>query len=64
MSLCLLNGYCLDILGPFYGTENDAKITNHIAKTKNKLAEECGYADVMIADRDFRDIVEVFSDLG
>ena len=39
MSLCLPDGYCLDTLGPFFGTQNDATITNHITKTRNTLAE-------------------------
>ena len=64
MSLCLPDGYCLDTLGPFYGTANDASITNHILKTKAILAEWCDYGNLMIVDRGFRDVIEVFSDLG
>ena len=64
MSLCLPDGYYLDTLGPFNGTENDATIASHIVKTKNRLGEWCDYGDVMIVDRGFRDVVQVFSDLG
>ena len=64
MSLCLPDGYCLDTLGPFFGTQNDATITNHITKTRNTLAEWCEDGDNMVLDRGFRDIVKVFSDLG
>ena len=64
MSLCLPDGYCLDTLGPFNGTENDATIARHVVKTKNRLGEWCDYGDVMIVDRGFRDVVQVFSDLG
>ncbi|CAF2155112.1 unnamed protein product [Rotaria magnacalcarata] len=64
MSLCLADGYCVDTLGPFFGTQNDASITNHITKTKNALMEWCEPGDIMIVDRGFRDIVEAFSDLG
>ncbi|CAF4231965.1 unnamed protein product, partial [Rotaria magnacalcarata] len=61
MSLCLADGYCVDTLGPFFGTQNDASITNHITKTKNALMEWCEPGDIMIVDRGFRDIVEAFS---
>ena len=64
MSLCLPDGYCLDILGPFFGTQNDAIITTHITKTRSILAEWCEDGNNMVRDGGFRDVVKVFSDLG
>ena len=37
MSLNLANGYCLDTLGPIFGTTNEATIANHTIATKNAL---------------------------
>ena len=56
ISLCLADGYCLDILRPFFGTANDATITSHITTTKNVLEGWCEAGDVMIVDRGFRDV--------
>ena len=64
MSLCLPDGYCLDTLGPFEGTKNDASIASHIAQTNDKLTTWCSEGDTMIVDRGFRDAVDIFTDLG
>ena len=64
MSLCLADDYCLDTLGQFFGTANDATITNHITTTKNVLEGWREAGDVMIVDRGFRDVEEAFSYLG
>ena len=64
MSLCLADGYCLDTLGPFFGTANDATITNHIATMKNVLERWCEAGELMIVDRGFRDVAKAFSHLG
>ena len=63
MSLCLADGYCLDTLGPFFGTANDATVTNHITTTRNVLERWCEASDVIIVDRGFRDVAEAFSHL-
>ncbi|CAF1398772.1 unnamed protein product [Didymodactylos carnosus] len=64
MSMCLPDGYCLDIRGPFYGNKNDARISDYIVSTKKALEGWCENDDVMICDRGFRDVVDVFSELG
>ncbi|CAF1566373.1 unnamed protein product [Didymodactylos carnosus] len=64
MSMCLPDGYCLDIRGPFYGNKNDASISDYIVSTKKELEGWCENDDVMICDRGFRDVVDVFSELG
>ena len=63
MLLCLSDEYRLDTLGPFFATQNDATITNHITKTRRMLAKWCEDSDNMVLDRGFRDVVKVFSDL-
>ncbi|CAF1349519.1 unnamed protein product [Didymodactylos carnosus] len=51
MSMCLPDGYCLDIRGPFYENKNDASISDYIVSTKKELEGWCENDDVMICDR-------------
>ena len=44
--------------------KNGATIAEHITKTQNLLNTWCEEKDFMIIDHGFRDVVEVFSDLG
>lgn len=64
MSLILPDGYVLDTIGPFVGTMNDASIAKTITRTCDELIEWCEEGDIMIVDRGFRDVMEVFCDLG
>ncbi|CAF4115827.1 unnamed protein product [Rotaria sp. Silwood2] len=50
MSIVLPDGYVLDLIGPFNGKENDAKISRP--------------GDTQIVDRGFRDVAGAFEDLG
>ena len=64
MSLVLPDGYVLDAIGPFVGTMNDASIAKAITDTCNQLIEWCEDGDIMIVDRGFRDVLDVFAELG
>lgn len=64
MSLVLPNGYVLDTIGPFLGTMNDASIAKTITNTCDELTDWCEEGDVMIVDRGFRDVMNVFHGLG
>jgi len=64
MSLVLPDGYVLDTIGPYYGTMNDASITENILETNTSLLKWCGGSGQMILDRGFRDVKEAFEMLG
>lgn len=64
MSLVLPNGYILDTIGPFVGTMNDASIAKAITNTCSDLMQWCQEGDTMIVDRGFRDVIDVFVELG
>ena len=64
MSIVLPDSYVIDILGPFQGTMNDANITKQIIDTNNSIAAWRDGEGQMIMDRGFRDVVEVFEQLG
>ena len=64
MSVVLPDSYIIDIIGPYQGTLNDANITKEIIETNNSIATWLGGEGHMIMDRGFRDVVQVFEDLG
>ena len=64
MSIIHLDGYVVDIIGPFEGTLNDANITKEILETNNCLTTWLNGTGQMIVDRGFRDIIEVLQQLG
>ena len=64
MPLYWVDGHCLDTLGPFFATEKDITITNHIITTKNASEGWYGTGDVMIVDRGFRNVAEDYSRFG
>jgi hypothetical protein len=64
MSIVHADGYIADIIGPFQGNLNDASIAKEILETNNSLAMWLGGNGHFIVDRRFRDVVEVFQDLG
>ena len=61
MSIVLPDSY---IIGPYQGTLNDANITKEIIETNNSIVTWLGGEGHMVMDRRFRDVVQVFEDLG
>ena len=66
MSLVFPDGYVLDSIGPYLtdGKNNDAGITENILSLHADLTEWLSEGDVCVVDRGFRDILDVFEDLG
>ena len=66
MSLVFPDGYVLDSIGPYLadGKNNDAGITQHILSLHGDLTEWLAEGDVCVVDRGFRDVLDVFEDLG
>ena len=66
MSLVFPDGYVLDSIGPYLadGKNNDAGITQHILTLHSDLTDWLSEGDVCIVDRGFRDVLDVFEDLG
>jgi hypothetical protein len=64
MSIVHPDSYVIDIIGPFEGTLNDASIAKEILETNNALATWLGGNGHIIIDRGFRDVVEIFQNLG
>ena len=66
MSLVFPDGYVLDSIGPYLadGKNNDAGITEHILNLHGDLAEWLSEGDVCVVDRGFRDVLDIFEDLG
>ncbi|XP_058805630.1 uncharacterized protein LOC131672433 [Phymastichus coffea] len=58
-TICTTDGYIVDVLGPFYAKENDAKILEKILNANDSDLKKlmCKKDDVFILDRGFRDIV-------
>ncbi|CAF1234849.1 unnamed protein product, partial [Didymodactylos carnosus] len=64
MSLVFPDGYILDVIGPFYATDNDATISKYILRTIQGLDTLTEDGDVQIVDRGFRDAAQHFKELG
>ena len=64
MSIVHPDSYVLDVIGPFQGTLNDATIAKEILETNDTLVNWLRENGQMIVDRGFRDVIEVFQDLG
>ena len=64
VSLVLSDGYVTDAIGPFQETANDATVTQRIVGTRNELMQWCDYEDIMICDRDFKNVIKTLCDLG
>lgn len=57
-TICTTNGLVVDVLGPFYSKENDAKILRQVLDETNSdlRALMCEENDVFVLDRGFRDV--------
>lgn len=64
MSIVLPDGYVLDTIGPFFGNENDAKITEAILNKVDELKTWVQETDNFIVDRGFRDVLDLLKSSG
>ena len=64
MSIVLPDGYVLDTIGPFFGNENDAKITEAIIHKVTELKEWLQETDNFIVDRGFRAVLDLLKSSG
>ena len=64
MSIVFPDGYVLDTVGPFFGNENDAKITEKILLKVADLKSWLEEADNFIVDKGFRDVLELLKTSG
>ena len=64
MSIVHPDSYVQDIIGPFEGNLNDASIAKEILETNNALATWLGGNGHFVIDRGFRDVVQIFQNLG
>ncbi|XP_046142743.1 uncharacterized protein LOC123988053 [Osmia bicornis bicornis] len=55
-TVCTTNGYIVDVLGPFYATQNDAEIMRIVMQDANGLQTMLQPGDVCVVDRGFRDV--------
>ena len=62
MSVVFPDGYVLDTVGPLFGTENDAKITEAILL--DELKTWLQWTDNFIVHRGFRDVLELLKSSG
>ena len=64
MSIVLPDGYVVDSIGPFFGSDNDAKITKQILTTVDDIKQWLQENDVIIVDRGFRDVLQLLKSAG
>ena len=66
ISLVFPDGYVLDSIGPYLADRknNDAGITQHILSLHGDLTDWLSEGDVCVVDRGFRDVLDVFENLG
>ena len=64
MSVVFPDGYVLDTIGPFFGNENDAKITEAILLKIGDLKTWLQETDNLIVDRGFRDVLDLLRSSG
>ena len=64
MSIVLPDGYVLDTIGPFYGNENDAKITEILIQKLDNFKSWLHESDIFIVERRFRDVLGLLKSSG
>ena len=64
MSIVHPDSYVQDIIGPFEENLNDASIAKEILETNNALTTWLGGNGHFVIDRGFRDVVQIFQNLG
>ncbi|XP_043264042.1 uncharacterized protein LOC122404178 [Colletes gigas] len=63
-TICTTDGYIVDILGPYYATQNDASIMKEIMTESNGLCNLMKKGDIFILDRGFRDVKNMLTEQG
>lgn len=63
-TICTTNGYIIDMVGPFNGTQNDASIMQHLMSDANGLPKLLKPNDVIVVDRGFRDVCKTLKQLN
>ncbi|XP_043264265.1 uncharacterized protein LOC122404392 [Colletes gigas] len=58
------DGYIVDILGPYYATQNDVSIMKEIMTESNGLCNLMKKGDIFILDRGFRDVKNMLTEQG
>lgn len=64
MSVIFPNGYVLDTIRPFFGNENDAKITETILTKIGDLSTSFQENDIFIVYRGLRDVIDLLNSSG
>ncbi|KAK3109143.1 hypothetical protein FSP39_023866 [Pinctada imbricata] len=66
MSIVFPDGYVVDSIGPYLsdGRNNDAGMTTHIMTLNDELKDWLQEGDVCVVDRGFRDVLDVFEEMG
>ena len=63
-TLCMPDGYVVDVLGPFESNLNDAQILKHLLENNEEFKALLQEEDVFVLDRGFRDVVQDLEDEG
>lgn len=63
-TICMPDGYIVDVLGPFHGIVNDAQILKHLLQMDNEFNDLIQANDVFVLDRGFRDVVSSLKEKG
>lgn len=63
-TICTTNGYLVDMLGPYYANENDAKILEGILNDPEGLVTLLRPSDKFFVDRGFRDVIPKLTEMG
>ena len=63
-TICTTNGFVIDVLGPFYATQNDAQILQISLSDLNGLRSILKKGDIFILDRGFRDVKKFLENEG
>lgn len=63
-TICTTDGFVIDVVGPFYATQNDATIMQIILSDPNGLRCILKKGDVFIVDRGFRDVKQQLEEEG
>ena len=63
-TLCMPDGFVVDVLGPFEANMNDAEILKELLSKNKDLTALLQRNDVFVLDRGFRDVVQHLKDAG
>lgn len=63
-TICLTDGFVLDLPGPFQGTMNDATILKRVLDDREGISSLLRKGDIFIVDRGFRDVKDLLESRG